>query len=362
MYYYKRMYKLPSGTCQNCSKGAKRIIQTPIGVICRPCYYNYKRYGDPNYPSQRSNDDIITPLTDYQKQVFTGCMLGDGWMELGTYGKNPSFRAEHCLKDKEYVQYLYSIFENFCTEKGYSERTRTDNRPGWPKHTYSACFHTRSIPAFVEHYNRWYKNGKKIIPLDLKASELTPAACAVWFADDGCFFIRNEKDNALRINLSTQGFTHKEVLFLESLLIQVIGGEFSIKGAIENGKEQYVIGMKARTASKFIQYIEQEYLKLSMERKSDKWKHINFSIFTNSRFDTKREHDHIKNNILDIGKEFQSFTFADIEDKLNPKIGRRSLKWYLNRLVEEHKLSKIKGSYNSANIFSVLKPHKIEEA
>jgi hypothetical protein len=339
------------GICSNCNKYAKRIIETTCGNICRPCYYRYDRYGDPNHPNQRNNDDITTPLTDYQQQILLGCMLGDGSISKSTYSKNAVFGTEHMAKDKEYVRYLYSIFQNFCSDKGYSERTRTDNRFDPPRIRYATSFHTRSIPALLPHYHRWHKNGKKIVPKDLTATELTSVACAVWFADDGC--VLNSRTNVLRINLSTDGFAHDEVIFLAKLLQDILNSELKI---YEHGKNtnQYIIGMNTRTASKFIQYIDKEFVKLNMSRKSDIWKNMDFTIFNNSKFNTHIDNNRIKNSILEIGKKLISFTYKDIEQELKPTIKRKSLKRYLEILVEDNKLSKIGGNHNKANSYSVL--------
>jgi hypothetical protein len=55
-----------------------------------------------------------------------------------------------------------------------------DNRTAKTYH--NTKMQTHRTELFEEQYQRWYPNGKKIVPQDVA---LTPLSLAIWFADDG---------------------------------------------------------------------------------------------------------------------------------------------------------------------------------
>lgn len=77
-------------------------------------------------------------------------------------------------------------------------------------------------PAYVEmqtQRRRWYPEGTKVIPLDLK---LTPMCLAQWFAGDGTY------DKTGTLLLCTQSFTRTEVEFLARRFQEDLGVHASV--------------------------------------------------------------------------------------------------------------------------------------
>src|SRR3989338_11705518 len=105
-------------------------------------------------------------LSQEQRSVITGSLLGDGTMRVGKGARNSNFKIEHGLEQKEYVEWKYSILAPLVfTEPKISYRY-TKDREKYPK---SWWFRTIRHPLFTEIYRRFYvtdgyRNGRKIVP------------------------------------------------------------------------------------------------------------------------------------------------------------------------------------------------------
>lgn len=142
------------------------------------------------------DEKIIIP--DHLIEIINGELLGDGCIYLsGSYKTNGCFC--HSTKNIEYGKYLYNKLKEIPLLK--PEITKRDNQ-----------FRTRSTTniAWTEIYNKWYVNGKKIVPDDIV---LTKETCRHWYLGDGYF----EKT----CKISTCGFTKEEVEKLAYLLTTI---------------------------------------------------------------------------------------------------------------------------------------------
>lgn len=175
--------------------------------------------------------DKPTELTDVQKQILEGHLLGDGYLTLPKRGKNALFAVKRSRKDEEYLLWTAYNFPNFICSKGilYSEQFHKKNQ----KKYYFIQFASMQLPIFTEYHKKWYPKGNKIVPRDLV---LTPLTIAVWFCDDGCL-CRAGKNN-LSLEFSTRGFDYNDVVFLQENLVNLYGNNIRITEVIEN---QFVI-------------------------------------------------------------------------------------------------------------------------
>lgn len=150
-------------------------------------------------------------LTQKQKELITGSLLGDGTMRLGRNARNANFKVEHGLAQEQYVFWKYGMLKNFVfTEPKISYRYR-DNRMKYPK---SWWFRTIRHPLMTEIYNQFYlkdgyRSGRKILP-DSLPENLSPFALAVWIMDDGSF-------NRSQIDISTYSFILSEIHRLQDI-------------------------------------------------------------------------------------------------------------------------------------------------
>ena len=133
---------------------------------------------------------------------LTGELLGDGYL-----GSTSKFSAGFvgASKYRKYLEWLSKTFQDFGIQQagrivgGYS--------PKIAFHYYSLLY-----AEFKSIYDRFYPEGKKIVPLSL---ELNPAIVQQWFIGDGSLeFPRKGSRGRPNIKFATDGFTETEVDFL----------------------------------------------------------------------------------------------------------------------------------------------------
>lgn len=138
-------------------------------------------------------DNTVGSLSEEEKEVILGCLLGDGYMRKKT---NAHLQITHSIKQCDYVDWKYGILKNLVITppKQYAGHA---GRIGYR-------FFTRSLPVLTPFYNLFYQSGKKIVPVKII---LRPLTLAVWFMDDGSkswnsFYLNSQKfDTASQNNL-----------------------------------------------------------------------------------------------------------------------------------------------------------------
>lgn len=144
-------------------------------------------------------------LSEVQKGVLFGALMGDGCVIPTASGKNYRLQIEHCDKQKDYLFWKYEIFREFVISP--------------PKHRVSLDswkFRTISHREFRWIRNVFYREGKKILPRRLEFLQ-NPLVLAVWFMDDGCL------DKKRGYILNTQNFTFEENVRLMKFLSDTLG-------------------------------------------------------------------------------------------------------------------------------------------
>lgn len=188
-------------------------------------------------------------LTEFQKEYLDGLMLGDGNLHLSKNkdaAKNPFLSIVRSIKDIEYLRDNLKVFQNLCTEnfKDVHQASIFDKRTN--KNYYNCKFSTRYLPCLMPTYNRWYFNGKKIIPNDLK---LTPLTCSIWFYDDGSLEKSKKNNGRLKLKLSSHSFTKEENLFLIKQMNELLSANFLI---VNEKKHSYIVGADLATKNLLI--------------------------------------------------------------------------------------------------------------
>lgn len=204
-------------------------------------------------------------LTDTQRQLITGSLLGDGCLFLGQKAKNPYFKICRSLKDKKYLEWQYSILQNLCNSN-IRECSYFDNRT---QKIYNSCrLITKSLPELLSFYHDWYPDRIKIIP----KIELSPLILAVWFADDG--YIRKLNKSELRLSLATDGFSLSDIEYLANELTIFLKAKFRITKKASN---QYTIDASSDGTYSYIRNIFPIFDQLQMNRKIV-WSDINLNF------------------------------------------------------------------------------------
>lgn len=177
-------------------------------------------------------DNTVGSLTEEQKSILIGSLLGDGTMRKK---KDAHLEINHSYAQKALVDWIYSKFKNWV-------RTEPKWRKGNGKRE-AYRFATQKLPIFTPFYNQFYLNNKKIIPINL---ELSPLTLAVWFMDDGC-------KSRSSVYLNTQQFSKDEQL----KLIDLLNKQFGIESTLNKDKTYFRIRVRTSSIKKFIKLVEQ---------------------------------------------------------------------------------------------------------
>jgi len=119
-------------------------------------------------------DNTVGSLTQFQKSVVIGSILGDGYLRIIPKRKNAFLEINHSYGAKEYVNWKYEILKNFCISPP-KKRKGNGNRIAYR-------FFTKQHPEFTKLHKEFYKGNRKNIPSSL---ELNPTILSIWFMDDG---------------------------------------------------------------------------------------------------------------------------------------------------------------------------------
>lgn len=135
-------------------------------------------------------NNAVGSLTQLQKSLIIGSILGDGYLRIVPGRKNAFLEINHALAAKEYVDWKYEVLKSIS---GSQPKMRKGNG-----NRLAYRFYTRQHPEITELFRKFYQNGKKLIPDDLL---LDTTILAVWFMDDG------SRCNASNTYLNTQQFS-----------------------------------------------------------------------------------------------------------------------------------------------------------
>ena len=164
-------------------------------------------------------DNTVGSLTQFQKSVIIGSILGDGYIRIVPKRKDAFLEINHSIKAKQYVDWKYSVLKNIC-QSPPKERIIDEKRTAYR-------FFTKQHKEITEFLKLFYKNGKKTIPSSL---QFDPLILAVWFMDDG------SKSRKADVYLNTQQFSFSDQTKLLHNLRQ-----FNLKARLNRDKGYYRI-------------------------------------------------------------------------------------------------------------------------
>ncbi len=191
-------------------------------------------------------------LSNRQREIIVGKLLGDGHMESRYQGKTFSLMIEHSARQEDYVVWLYNEFKEWVRTSPKLKSQLIQGR------LYRKCyFRTLAHGSLRFYHQQFYRNHRKVVP-QLVNKLLTPLGLAIWFMDDGS--IKSKQHKARIIN--TQGYTKKEV----ERLIDILWGKFGIKAKLRKQKEGYQIYLLSETIDRFAEIIN-PYILPSMRYK-----------------------------------------------------------------------------------------------
>jgi hypothetical protein len=145
------------------------------------------------------------------QEIVDGLMLGDG-----SISKKNIMRVEQANKRLGWLEQLKHQLELVgCDSKllPLKQREKKWIVDHWSQQSASTLLYTPSYKECKEQRKRWYPDGTKQIPGDLK---LTPIVVSHWFAGDGTYNTNGT------LTFCTQNFTEAEVKGLVKLLARDI--------------------------------------------------------------------------------------------------------------------------------------------
>jgi len=151
----------------------EEMVGTEIAKMCDVdpvTIYNWlRKFGiKVHHKGKRSNN---ISLTDELCEFLDGLLLGDGNLSST---RKPSAQFHFVSAHRRYLKYLSSTLESFGIERSGNIYS-SDN---------GYRFATKCYREFKELYKRWYPNGVKRVPDDIR---LAPSTVFNWYIGDGTY-------------------------------------------------------------------------------------------------------------------------------------------------------------------------------
>lgn len=178
----------------------------------------------------------ILSLSETQKSVLLGTLMGDGCIIPTASGKNFRLQVEHCSKQKEYVFWKHKVFKEFIVSP-----------PKLISAVNSWRFRTISHEEFTKIGSLFYCDGKKILPRKLDFL-LDPLTLAVWFMDDGCL----AKERGYILNTQNFGFEDNR------RLMKFLQDNFGLHLTLHRDRRYYRLFVKRQSMTEFRNLLELE--------------------------------------------------------------------------------------------------------
>jgi hypothetical protein len=160
-------------------------------------------------------------LTDIQKQITIGTLLGDACVSQKVKGKClPSMHFVHSISQEDYIQYkkkcFLNLFQSFHRQKNKTGfNYQETNWGGKTLHgTTDTCVDLYEFLDFKKN-----GNDKKTLDITLLEKYMSEISLAFWVMDDGILLGNKGKtENTKYIRINTQGFNYQSHLFLKEIL------------------------------------------------------------------------------------------------------------------------------------------------
>jgi len=164
-------------------------------------------------------DNTVGSLTQLQKSVIIGSLLGDGYLRIMPGRRDAFLEMNHSIEAKKYVDWKFNILKNLCISP---PKTRRGNGK-----RIAYRFFTKQHPELSKMHQQFYCKGKKIIPFNLK---LDPIILGIWWMDDSSMCSKSD------FYLNTQQFGIKD----QKILLKKIKN-LGLEAKLNKDKEYYRI-------------------------------------------------------------------------------------------------------------------------
>jgi len=234
-----------------------------LSVICSPNHGFYTSLGKKRADELIPGDivyGVIKKITDIQKQIILGSLLGDGsirYIKRLLQGLGTGVKMMQSRKRLDYLDFKKKLMSHHITFE-------TIQKSGWnkePMHTIGTECST-AITDIIRDLNIVNKSGKKVVSKKWLES-LTPIGIAIWYCDDGSYSNRHGD----KVTLSTHGFSKKENEIIIDYFRVTWGIEFIIVPQTKSGKKLYSLRANKDSSIKLLHLIS-DYIPPCMLYKS----------------------------------------------------------------------------------------------
>lgn len=173
-------------------------------VDCPSCGKNFERIGQ--HWSMSSSCEY-PELTANQKDIITGVLMSDGYIDHGRNEENPRLAVKMITPD--YLYYLDKEFPALGTgvklcltaEESAKQNRKTGFSTNAKSENYSDVYRwqTRGHPELQE-FSDWYSSGEKVWPENIG---LTPTVLKHWYCGDG-YWNNNSSQNHIKICMANE--------------------------------------------------------------------------------------------------------------------------------------------------------------
>lgn len=153
-------------------------------------------------------DHVI--LTDLQRQVIFGSLLGDMSIGIMHNRRNPKITVGHSTKQIDYLMWKYNILENLIGSKPHTSLHISNFGSNYKKLCYAVSFQTLSFPCLIPIYKLVHKDENKYITKEWLNEISDPMGLAVWYMDDGSSTNKYTVSFALGLRTEEECFTLKD--------------------------------------------------------------------------------------------------------------------------------------------------------
>lgn len=153
-------------------------------------------------------------------EMIDGLLLGDG-----TISKDGRLSIRQKIDNKEWIDQISSFLNNSNIENRITEITAKGHYKkdgSYIKDSKQSQCRTLNYLNFKEERERWYPNGIKIIPKDIR---ITDFSLAMFYCGDGSLY---KKKNVVQMSFMTECFSEEDILFLRDKIYQKYGINFNI--------------------------------------------------------------------------------------------------------------------------------------
>ena len=175
-------------------------------------------------------------LSDYQREVLIGTLLGDGSLNSDGWSKNYRLNITQGDKQKDYLFWKFEGFRNCCVSS-----------PSYQKLNDSWRIRTISHREFNLYAGEFYPRGRKTVPQNI-LNLLTPLSLSVWFMDAGALGSRCDG-----YVINSQNFTYQE----NEILRLYLNRKFSLNEiSIHKDKKWWRLYVRKGSLARFRSLIE----------------------------------------------------------------------------------------------------------